>query len=202
MWRKGSDHFGHVEKSLFQSFYSRGHFSALPETSFWLPASPSIDASFSLCIHTSAPPPARLAWRASALHQRAVYRTRRKDAGEVTKGRACPPSSETREEAAGRRCQQYDMPSRALIRALRAFHACLGILVPLQRLPSLLRALSLLSIQKRPIVLYYRRRNRRQHNRLFVRGTQAATSCLLNDVLSLFDNDAAFSCIVSSPPQG
>lgn len=58
----------------------------------------------------SAPPPAPLAWRASALHQRAVYRTRRKDAGEVTKGRACPPSSETREEAAGRRCQQNKIP--------------------------------------------------------------------------------------------
>ena len=128
---------------------------------FGSPASPSIDAAFPLCIHTSAPPPALLAWRASALHQQTAYRTRREDAGEVTKGRACPPSSETREEAAGRRCQQNDMPSRALIRVLRAFHACLGILVPLQRLPSLLRPLSLLSIQKGPIVLYYRRRNQK-----------------------------------------
>lgn len=43
----------------------------------------------------SAPPPALLAWRASALHQQTASRTREKDAGEVTKGRACPPSSET-----------------------------------------------------------------------------------------------------------
>lgn len=123
-----------TKSPFFSLFISVDIFRPFQKHHFGSPASPSIDAAFPLCIHTSAPPPALLAWRASALHQRAVYRTGRKDAGEVTKGRACPPSSETREEAAGRRCQQNDMPSRALIRVLRAFPARLGILVPLQRL--------------------------------------------------------------------